>query len=432
MTWTKTSRWFLSVLIASLSLSFGSFASDDNWGDGWENDWDEQKASPWQWHGFLEAGYGARLQNNDAIKEHTTLKEFRGRLELDYTTEHWRVDARADALYDGVLAKSQWQTRELALSFSPADSVDIKAGRQVLTWGTGDYLFLNDLFPKDWPSFFSGREDEYLKAPSDSIKASWFANQFSLDLVWTPEFTADNSLNGERFSFFSPATGLNTAPDPALNPEKPGGNTWSTRLATTVKGIEYALYGYTGYWTTPLGTDSSGRLTYPRLDSWGGSLRTPLGKGLFNSEIAWYDSREDSTGTNPDIPNSQLRWLAAYEQEIASNLTAAVQYYLEWTLDYDELKYYSSTPEYDPEEYRQLLTLRLTWLTLQQKLAWSMFTFWSFTDQDTYLKPMVSYRADDSWQLAAGANLFFGSDRHTFFGQHEDNSNAWVRVRYNY
>ena len=40
------------------------------------------------------------------------------------------------------------------------NAFDVKIGQQVLTWGTGDYVFLNDLFPKDYPSFFAGRSDD--------------------------------------------------------------------------------------------------------------------------------------------------------------------------------------------------------------------------------------------------------------------------------
>ncbi len=48
--------------------------------------------------------------------------------------------------------------------------VNLKIGRQVFTWGTGDYLFINDLFPKDYESFYIGRDDEYLKRPSEAVK----------------------------------------------------------------------------------------------------------------------------------------------------------------------------------------------------------------------------------------------------------------------
>ncbi len=64
--------------------------------------------------------------------------------------------------------------REASLVFSPSADTDVKVGRQILTWGTGDLVFINDLFPKDWVSFFIGRDVEYLKAPSDALKVSAF------------------------------------------------------------------------------------------------------------------------------------------------------------------------------------------------------------------------------------------------------------------
>ena len=426
-------RWNVLALAIAGVLIVSTNLHAEEWGDDWGDDsWEEETASPWEFGGFVEGAYGGRIQNDPARNQRMTLGEVRGRLEVDYNAEQWQVTAKGDALYDDVLNKSEWQTRELALSFSPLDRLDIKAGRQVMTWGTGDYVFLNDLFPKDWQSFFSGRDDEYLKAPSDSIKASWFADSFSVDLVLTPEFTPDNALNGERFSFFSPAAGSNVAPDSGINARQPSGSTWSGRLATSHQGVEYALYGYMGYWTTPLGADNQGRPTYPEMNSWGASVRSPLGQGLFNSEMVWYDSREDHDGSNPAVPNSQLRWLVGYEQEVAKDLTAAFQYYLEWTQDYDQLKANSPYPQYETDEYRHLLTTRLTRMTMQQKLTWSLFAFWSPSDKDTYLKPSVTYRMNDNWTIASGANLFYGKEKHTFFGQHEDNSNVWMRVRFNY
>ncbi len=420
----------LSTLISTLTcFAITSVTASD---DGWEDDWEDEVQSPFHWNGFIEAAYGKRLHNDPAISGNTTLAEIRGRLELEYITDQWRLDFSGDAGHDDVVQDSGWLTRELNISFSPINSIDIRAGRQVLTWGTGDYVFLNDLFPKDWQSFFSGRDDEYLKAPSDSFKLSGFADRYSIDLIWTPSFTPDHSLNGERFSFFSPATAGNIAPDSEFNPHEPSGDTWSARVSTLGRGIEYTLYGYSGYWTSPLGMTSQGNMTYPKLNSLGASLRTPMGKGLFNAEFAWYDSLEDRSGSDPLIPNAQQRWLIGYEQEMASNLTAGVQFYLERTLDYDRLIANSPYPQYETDEYRQLLSLRLTWQPGQKKLTGSLFTFWSPSDQDAYIKPSVTYRVDDQWSVATGANLFYGKQKHTFFSQHENNSNVWLRVRFSY
>lgn len=45
--------------------------------------------------------------------------------------------------------------RSLNVAFRPSDVLDVKIGRMVSTWGTGDLVFINDMFPKDWQSFLS-------------------------------------------------------------------------------------------------------------------------------------------------------------------------------------------------------------------------------------------------------------------------------------
>ena len=44
----------------------------------------------------------------------------------------------------------------------------------------------------------------------------------------------------------------------------------------------------------------------------------------------------------------------------------------------------------------------------------------------------ILYKITDNWQLSGGANLFFGKDDYTFFGQFEDNSNLYLGLRYNF
>lgn len=82
--------------------------------------------------------------------------------------------------------------------------MDVKLGRQVLTWGTGDLLFINDLFPKDWESFFIGRDTEYLKAPSDAFTASLFFAPLNVDLIYVPIFNNSTYINGSRLSYWNP------------------------------------------------------------------------------------------------------------------------------------------------------------------------------------------------------------------------------------
>lgn len=423
---------FLLLGLAVILSPLHSLQADD-WDDPWAED-----DSTMRLHGFYELGAGARLQRDPLLGRDMTLGEARARYELSDYIGDLRWSVKTDLYADGVEDKLRLDLREALVDFKLGSDVDVRLGQQVLTWGTGDMLFLNDLFAKDWQSYFSGRDDDYLKAPSLSAKASYFTSVANLDLVWTPKFQSDRFINGDRFSYFSAMSGSQMAsPDGRIRPETRDRwgreSQWAARLYGTVDATEWALYAYRGYWTQPLGMTSAGEAYFPRLDAYGASVRTPLAGGIANAEIAWYEG-SDSRGDNPGIPNDQLRFLLGYDREVMPNLNAALQYYLEWTQDYSALK--QSWPvadgRYRPDEYRHLLTLRLTQRLRQDNLTLSLFTYWSPSDKDYFARPTVNYRFDDHWLLSVGGNLFGGKKPHTFFGQFEDASSIYARLRYSY
>lgn len=400
---------------------------DEEWADDWE---DEETTSPWQITGFLEAAQGEFLQANIVESQHA-LSEFRARINLDYSHEIFDLTVKADNYYDNVLKNNVWHTREFNISLSPLQSVDLKLGRQILTWGTGDYLFLNDLFVKDWQSFFSGRADEYLKAPSDSAKIGWFTNIANIELVYTPKFTPDHYATGERFSFFSPQTQQQVAPADQFKVITTDQAQWSLRVSKSINNIEFSVYGYKGFWPTPLGINSNSESYFPKLNSWGVSALTSISSGILNIEYANYHSIEDSKGDRQNIANGQHRLLIGYEREIVKNLTLSMQYYIEKTKHYNAFIEHSMQQQH-VDEYRKLITLRLRYQAFQQTLTYNFFSFYSPSDNDGYIKPSIDYRYNDNWLFSAGANIFIGKDKFSFFGQHEDNSNAWLRTRYQF
>ncbi len=418
-------RWYLLFLIPTVL-----FAQDDMWDD---DDWAEEEEST-RWTGFLEAGVGTRFSEDPLVAGRTTLEELRWRLESEWQLDRYAVGLKVDAGYDGV--ENEWfaDIRDLSVGFTVGESTDVSIGRQIQTWGTGDLLFLNDLFPKDFQSFFSGRDDEYLKAPGNAIRVTHFSPGVNVDFVWTPEFEHDIYLTGERFSFFSPIAGDNVAPRfTAREPKSSLDNgEFALRLFRTIDSSEYALYAYRGFFKQPNALTPSLQPTFAPMSAFGASLRRPAGPGLFNAEMSYYDSRDDRNGTNPLVPNSQLRLLAGFEWEARTRFTVGLQYYLEWTLDHDELLANSFNTEFEPDERRHLITNRLTWRAGMDKYTTSLFTFYSPSDSDFYLRPQFTYRHSDQWSLVVGGNLFGGDSKQTFFNQLQDASNAYLRFRYNY
>jgi hypothetical protein len=399
---------------------------------------------PFELTGFVEARAGARLRE-DAHERDASLAEARLQLEVEKHLPGVSLRAIADLVADALADRHGLDLetgdgfldlREANAVFSPSDFSDAKLGRQILTWGTADLVFINDLFPKDWNSFLLGRDEEYLKAPSDALKLSAFADWANLDLVYTPRFDADRYIDGRRVSFFDSTRARIVGRDAVVEVDRPGewfaDDEWALRIYRNFGAYEAALYGYDGFWKSPGGLDASGRATFPRLRVVGASLRGPLGAGIANAELGHYDSRDDRDGGDPLVRNGELRLLLGYEQEIARDLTLGAQYYLERMLDHDSYLRTLPAGAAARDENRHVVTARLTWLTMSQNLVWSLFAFVSPSDADAYLRPGVTYKVSDALTAEVGANVFLGRDDHTFFAQFEGNTNLYLAARYGF
>ena len=396
---------------------------------------DRLAATGIDYRGFLDLRAGRRLVE-PVDEKNLSLGEGRLQLEVNGDFSWLLARIKAELVGDAVTDSGGGELREAFLLVSPLPFADLKVGRQIMTWGTGDLLFINDNFPKDWEAFFIGREDEYLKAPADAARLSLFFAEINLDLVYQPRFFPSRYIDGERISYWSPLTGGLAGRHQRLVDETRkswfADDEFDLRLYRSFNGIEAAFYLHEGYWKTPEGMRGDGRLFFPRLRSLGFSLRGNLLGGLAHAEAGYYDSRDDGAGDDPLIRNSEWRLLLGFEHELGRDFSAGFQYYCEWMAAYDD--YRAALPAGSParDEIRHLLTLRLTKLLLQQNLRLSLFTYYSPSDQDAHLRPQFSYKLTDDWLLSGGANLFFGDKDYTFFGQFADNCNLYLGLRYNF
>ncbi|MCI5125833.1 MAG: hypothetical protein D3925_15525, partial [Candidatus Electrothrix sp. AR5] len=154
--------------------------------------------------------------------------------------------------------------------------------------------------------------------------------------------------------------------------------------------------------------------------------------GIGSIEVGYYDSFDDDDGLNPYIRPSEYRFLVGFERELAHELTGGFQYYLEMIDEHENYEQTVAPGMEARDEYRQMLTMRLTKLMMQQTLTLSFFVYYSPTDNDGYIRPKFQYKLTDNWLVDGGFNLFFGEDEHTFWGRFEDNTNAFVGVRYSF
>lgn len=397
--------------------------------------------------GFLENDFGIKLGHDQTKRDNFNLFEQRLQLKTKFypdwneKIEDWMtsVEAKGDFTVDEYFnGRTDAQLRVLSIALSPVNWMDIKAGRQVFTWGTGEYLFINDLFPKDYISFYIGRDDEYLKKPSDGAKLSIYREEANLDLIIIPEFEPNTLFNGQRVSFFdSFARGIaGTNSDRKL--VEPGQSLEETEFAArgyrNFNSYEAALYFFRGFYKSPRGylNEINKELFYPRLDVYGASIRGPGAGGIINAEIGYYNSRQDTKGDNRLIENSAIKYMMGYSKDLGNDLNTGVQWLYEQTLNYDNYLNALLPQDVIFDEYRHLLTFRLTKLYKNQTVRANFFSFFSPTDKDGYIRPSVDYDISDVLKITLGANLSWGKDTYTEFGQTEHNKNIYTRLRYSF
>lgn len=363
-----------------------------------------------------------------------------GRLRLNVSAETASGKAgivfKGDAVADGVTRDVYADVREGYARYA-AGPFELRAGRQIITWGVGDLLFIDDVFPKDWESFFSGRPPEYLKLGVDGARLSFSSQKLNAELVVLPFFTPDQLPSAERFVFFNPYSAI-----PNQHQEKPAVNLGNTevalRLSRQLAGFDMSVHAYRGFWRDPSAAldnptgPSSVTWFFPVLSVYGLSAqRNGLG-GVVSMEAGYYDSRDDRSGTDPAIPNSQSRFLAGYQREAWKDFTVGFQAYAEVMRDYTA--YRRSLPTGTPaqDHVRTVLTTRLTQYLRYQTWKLSLFGAYSPTDQDYLLQPALTYKVTEKLSLGLGANVFGGQRETTYFGRFDKSDNVWSNIRFDF
>jgi hypothetical protein len=387
-------------------------------------------------HGFVQANYSVRVSETRQTDPpgDFLLRDQRLELELARASDSGRVRAfaKADFLHDAVDGAARIDIREAFLTLT-SSRVDLRLGRQVITWGVGDLVFINDVFPKDWTALIVGQPLQYLKLGSDAANLNLYLRPISAQIVAVPFFEPDVLPDGTRLIGFTPFPGR---PIRDVQPEQRVENTEvALRLYGRVGRFDAAAYAFRGFWRSPPGLQLDGADAvrfYPGLTVYGASAQGAFAQGILSLETGFYDSRDDPDGRNPAIENSQLRALVGYQRVFGDNLTVGAQYYAERVMDHENYRF-SLPPSFPARAHtRHNVTVRLTRLFNYQTSQASLFVWVSPNEEDYYVNPEIRHSLSDELWVAGGANLFGGSRSTTFFGQFDRNDNVYVTVRYSF
>jgi len=387
-------------------------------------------------HGFLQGNFSANTVSDNPDGKDFKWSEERVQIKFEAFHEPLRLFVKEDAFYDNSDRNSDTKLREGYGDYT-GRMWDLRAGRQIITWGVGDLLFVNDVFPKDYNAFFSGRPLEYMKKGVDSIKIGVYQGHVSMELVAIPVFEPNTLPDSRRFWIYDPMSAI------TKREEKKPATTWENtetalRLYRDVAGFGTSVYLYRGYFRQPSAMPDNQAaptkliLFYPRLNVYGASLQGSTLDGVVSLETGYYESREDRNGNDPMIPNSQMEFLIGYQRQLWEDFTIGLQYYFEYMLKY--YAYVNHLPARFPKDpkYYDLTSIRLTQLLVHQTLKLSFFAFYSPSTGDYFLDPEIMYNFTDHVWAVVGVNIFDGGKPWAQFGQLDKDDNIYLQVRYEF
>ncbi len=334
---------------------------------------------------------------------------------------------RFELIRDFAIDETRLSARELYADWT-SEKFTGRVGRQLITWGVGDLLFINDTFPRDPVALFTGQPMQYLKLGVDALKLDAYTAPANAELV-IAAFRPDNTPTSRRF--------ILSDPFPAVLPrrtEEPGNSAdeleVSSRVYRYIDNWELSGYVSRTHFHTPARRVTAGEVvsTYPRLNTFGASLTGPAVNGVVSVEAGYYDSVQDRDGTDPSVENSQFRGLLSYSQQPWDDATLGVQLYGEWMRDYDA--YRETLPAGFPvkDRVRKVATVRFTQLFAHQTASFNVFTFVGLNEKDRYIITSLRYAFTDDLWAEIGANVFNGN-RNGTYGSLHDNSNVYLTVR---
>lgn len=401
MTATMTSLK-TALLVTLLSLTPNVVVANDDINDDWDS-WETPPESFINVSGFSQIKLGRSLGNSHA---ENSLSAEQGLLRLDAAIDQsfYQLSFKNDINYDAM--NNEWHTnvREMSVNIDFANveapivsqsflaNMSLNIGRQSLSWGLGDFIFINDLFAKDWPSFFNGDDVQYLKKPTDAIKLSYFMDKVSIDVVYQPTTTTDQLIDTPN--------GLTTPQHSNVN----------ARLYFSYQQSDIAFYASDGWTNSPIIVQ--GKLAYLAQKSLGASMIKPLAIGLFKVEIGQY-WQTINNGSNL----KQQRLLLGYEWELMTRLSVATQLYIER----DNTSFTRNN--------RQLVTTQFTYTSVDALWVNQVMAFYSPNHGDSYFRASSTYRYNDNVSVSAGINNLNGPDD-SFFNRLSQVNNAYVKFTY--
>ncbi len=357
--------------------------------------------------GFVDTYHALRAeQPNDWMSSRS-----RVRGELSIEKGHTGAFVSANLIHNAILPEqSGFQLRE-AYAYYSDDHWDVRAGRQIITWGVADALRLTDIIsPMDYTEFLAQDYDD-IRIPVGGLRLRYSREMWRAEAVAIPvsSFFILPTDNQNPWS-------VGPVPIGAEPARKFANMEYGGRLSFFLPGVDFSLSALQTWNKMPVVCNGVGE--YRRMTMLGGDVSVPVGMFVVRGEVAEYlDEAQSAVGVS-EVPRAS-----------STNALIGVDWYAgnDWSLS---AQYAHKYVAWGDVRHTGLATLRISKELLHNTLALQTFAYVDVTDGGVFNRLSADYAVNDQLHAIVGYD-FFHADSGTFT-IYKKNSELFVKLKYSF
>ena len=324
---------------------------------------------------------------------------------------------------------------------------DLRIGKQQVVWGKADGVFITDIIsPLNLSEFLLPDFDE-IRTGVVAAKLDYYIGNSTIELIAIPQFTPTTRPDESSIWYIQPEFPAPATLDWSKSTIKPslensevflkysamtskidfdlmGGYTWDDNPTMHVQkqfGIDST--------TTPPSPALKGLTITPehhRLGVAGGSFSSEIKGVILRGEAAYYNGKyfqtEDLQAEDALVQKDYINYVVGLDFSLGK-VKMSGQFIQKYILDYSDGMV--------DDEINNMATLMARYDMMRETLHVELFSYIGLTGEDALIRPKITYDFDDSFSILLGANIFTGS-RDGQFGQYQDNSMVYTKIKYNF
>ena len=351
--------------------------------------------------GFVDTYHAVRSeQPNDWMSSRT-------RVRGEVTIEKGNTGAyvSANLIHNAILKdRSGFQLRE-AYAYYSDNHWDVRAGRQIITWGVADALRLTDIIsPMDYTEFLAQDYDD-IRIPVGALRLRYSREKWCFEAVAIPVSSFFELPTDDKNPWSVGPLPIGDEPNHRLSNMEYGG-----RLSFFLSGIDFSFSALHTWNKMPVFCDGIGQ--YRRMTMLGADVSVPVGKFVVRGEVAEYLDEAQTFG-----------------RAASTNALLGIDWYAgnDWSLSAQYSHKYITSGD---NRNSGLATFRISKELLHNTLALQSFAYVDVTNGGVYNRLSADYAINDQLHATIGYD-YFHADR-GMFTVYKKNSELFFKLKYSF